>query len=119
VQIFGSLQHLSPYRGVYYTGGSLNPARSFGPAVVTGSFPTYHWIYFIGPILGALLASSFYKVIKVLDYETVNPGQDDDGLGETMTRYTDSPAGKGHGNNASGSQGAYGAGPSVEAGPSE
>jgi len=31
--------------GVYYTGGSLNPARSFGPAVVLRSFSNYHWIY--------------------------------------------------------------------------
>jgi aquaporin related protein len=31
--------------GVYYTGGSLNPARSFGPAVVAHSFEPYHWIY--------------------------------------------------------------------------
>jgi aquaporin rerated protein, other eukaryote len=30
---------------VYYTGGSLNPARSFGPNVVMRSFPSYHWIY--------------------------------------------------------------------------
>jgi Major intrinsic protein len=30
---------------VYYTGGSLNPARSFGPNVVMHSFPSYHWIY--------------------------------------------------------------------------
>ncbi|KAI0199328.1 aquaporin-like protein [Astrocystis sublimbata] len=65
--------------GVYYTGGSVNPARSFGPAVATKSFPTYHWIYFVGPILGALIASAFYKSIKILDYETVNPGQDDKG----------------------------------------
>jgi aquaporin rerated protein, other eukaryote len=37
--------------GVYYTGGSLNPARSFGPQVVMGSFPSYHWIYCISPPL--------------------------------------------------------------------
>ncbi|KAL8835053.1 MAG: hypothetical protein Q9170_003482 [Blastenia crenularia] len=64
--------------GVYYTGGSLNPARSFGPSVVLHSFYHYHWIYWIGPILGALLASGFYKFIKMLEYETANPGQDFD-----------------------------------------
>jgi aquaporin rerated protein, other eukaryote len=36
--------------GVYYTGGSLNPARSFGPDVVLGSFPSYHWIYCTVPL---------------------------------------------------------------------
>lgn len=62
--------------GVYYTGGSLNPARSLGPCVVAASFPTEHWIYWVGPIIGALVAVIFYKVIKALQYETVNPGQD-------------------------------------------
>ncbi|KAI1800916.1 aquaporin-like protein [Daldinia bambusicola] len=62
--------------GVYYTGGSVNPARSFGPAVVTASFDHYHWIYWVGPILGSLLASAFYIFIKSLEYETVNPQQD-------------------------------------------
>lgn len=62
--------------GVYYTGGSLNPARSFGPAVVVGKFNSYHWIYWVGPILGALLASGFYLFIKALEYETVNPDAD-------------------------------------------
>lgn len=31
--------------GVYYTGGSLNPARSLGPCVITGIFDQEHWIY--------------------------------------------------------------------------
>lgn len=64
---------------VYCTGGSLNPARSFGPCVVLGSFYSYHWIYWLGPILRALLASGFYMFIKALEYETVNPGQDSSG----------------------------------------
>ena len=64
--------------GVYYTGGSLNPARSFGPCVVVHTFEDYHWIYWIGPLLGSLLAASFYKFIKMLEYETANPGQDFD-----------------------------------------
>jgi aquaporin related protein len=58
--------------GVFYTGGSVNPARSFGPCVVTGSFNSYHWIYWVGPVLGAILASAFYLFVKALEYETVN-----------------------------------------------
>jgi aquaporin related protein len=64
--------------GLYFTGGSVNPARSFGPSVVARHFYGYHWIYWVGPFLGALLASGFYKFIKMLEYETVNPGQDAD-----------------------------------------
>jgi aquaporin related protein len=55
--------------GVFFTGGSLNPARSFGPAVVNHSFPSYHWLYWIGPAMGSILAAGFYKFIKVLEYE--------------------------------------------------
>lgn len=58
--------------------GSLNPARSFGPAVVLGSFPSHHWIYWLGPALGAVIAFGFYKLVKILEYETANPGQDFD-----------------------------------------
>lgn len=36
---------VSEMTGVYFTGGSLNPARSFGPAVVTHNFPGYHCKY--------------------------------------------------------------------------
>jgi aquaporin related protein len=65
---------------VYYTGGSLNPARSLGPATVNKSFPGYFWIYFVGPVLGSLLAVAFYKLLKYLNYETnLGPDCDDDG----------------------------------------
>lgn len=66
--------------GVYYTGGSLNPARSFGPCVAVASFPSDHWVYWVGPLLGALVASGFFWFIKSCEYETVNPGQDFDDL---------------------------------------
>jgi aquaporin related protein len=62
--------------GVFFTGGSLNPARSFGPAVVNSSFVHYHWIYWLGPTLGSIVAAGFYKFIKILEYETANPDQD-------------------------------------------
>ena len=63
---------------MYYTGGSVNPARSFGPCVAVHNFGSAHWIYWVGPILGSLVASGFYKFIKALEYETANPGQDFD-----------------------------------------
>jgi aquaporin related protein len=47
---------------VFFTGGSLNPARSFGPCVVVG-FPGYHWIYWLGPLLGSGVASGAYWLI--------------------------------------------------------
>ncbi|KAM0798390.1 aquaporin-like protein, partial [Usnea florida] len=62
--------------GVFYTGGSVNPARSFGPDVVLHTFHHYHWIYWLGPTLGSLLASAFYRFMKMLEYETANPGAD-------------------------------------------
>jgi aquaporin rerated protein, other eukaryote len=55
--------------GVEFTGGSLNPARSFGPCAVTGTFDPEHWIYWVGPLGGSLIAVAFYKFIKTLEYE--------------------------------------------------
>lgn len=69
---------VSELTGVYFTGGSLNPARSFGPCVVLRNFPGYHWIYWLGPLIGAVVAAIFYHLVKVLEYETANPGQDFD-----------------------------------------
>jgi len=44
------------------TGGSLNPARWFGPALVGNHF-TDAWAYILGPIVGPLLAALVYKFI--------------------------------------------------------
>jgi glycerol uptake facilitator-like aquaporin len=45
------------------TGGSLNPARTFGPALFTGDWknPMTYLIYFLGPLLGSLIAVAAYQ----------------------------------------------------------
>lgn len=65
--------------GTNFTGTGINPARSFGPAVIT-KFVGYHWIYWLGPLMGSLLAFVLYTFLKWLDYATANPGQDSDDL---------------------------------------
>lgn len=42
-----------------FSGGSMNPARSFGPAVVTGDF-SQNWIYWVGPLIGGGLGGLIY-----------------------------------------------------------
>ena len=76
--------HLS---GAYFTGASLNPTRSFGPQVVTRSFPGYHWIYWLGPVFGACIASGFYRFMKFLVYEEANPCQDSDHHGDCNEKH--------------------------------
>ena len=75
--------------GTNYTGTSINPARSFGPDVVT-SFPGYHWIYWLGPFLGTSLAFGAYSILKFLEYQTANPGQDEPDL-ELANRTVEAP----------------------------
>jgi hypothetical protein len=48
--------------GVPLTGASMNPARSFGPAVVNGCWDN-HWIYWIGPLVGSTAASLIAQAI--------------------------------------------------------
>jgi MIP family channel proteins len=54
------------------TGGSLNPARSFGPALIMGNF-NYNWIYWVAPIMGGLIAAGVYKA---LHKDTDLPGEE-------------------------------------------
>lgn len=88
--------------GVYYTGGPPNSARSFGHCIVTGYLtksigfivscppPVYSSVLAnchksgVGPIIGSLIAVVFYKFIKMLEYEKVDPCQDGDDKNDTM-----------------------------------
>jgi len=46
------------------TGAGFNPARSFGPALVSGEWENF-WVYVVGPLLGALLAAFSYHAIAI------------------------------------------------------
>ncbi|KAK9066238.1 hypothetical protein SSX86_013559 [Deinandra increscens subsp. villosa] len=47
-----------------FSGGSMNPARSFGPAVASFDF-SGHWIYWVGPLIGGGLAGVIYPNVFI------------------------------------------------------
>jgi len=50
--------------GGAFDGASMNPAVSFGPAVVSWTW-TSHWVYWLGPFAGAAIAAVVYDVIFI------------------------------------------------------
>ncbi|XP_059628188.1 aquaporin TIP1-2 [Cornus florida] len=52
--------------GGAFDGGSMNPAVSFGPAVVSWTW-THHWVYWAGPLIGAAIAAIVYDNIFIGD----------------------------------------------------
>ncbi|EST09849.1 Major intrinsic protein [Kalmanozyma brasiliensis GHG001] len=64
--------------GAVWTGCGMNPARSFGPAVVARQFNSDHWIYWIAPICGGILSVVYFSFLKLLKYNSVVLDQDSD-----------------------------------------
>ena len=50
--------------GVPLTGASMNPARTLGPALISG-FWEFHWIYWVGPIIGGIIAGLIMNYVFV------------------------------------------------------
>jgi aquaporin NIP len=45
------------------TGASMNPARSFGPALAAGAWDSF-WVYLVGPVAGAALGALAYQAVR-------------------------------------------------------
>ena len=55
------------------TGGSFNPARWFGPALISEEWGST-WPYLVGPLLGCVLAAGFYRFVIASGEDTGGPG---------------------------------------------
>ena len=75
----GGIVFLLHLVGVPLTGASMNPARTFGPAVVSG-FWELHWLYWVAPIIGGIIAG------VIMNYVFVNKAEPKT---KSVTRSTD------------------------------
>jgi len=80
----GGMVFLLHLVGVPLTGASMNPARTFGPAVVSG-FWELHWLYWLAPIIGGIIAG------VIMNYVFVNKAEP-----ETKSRTPSSSVSKSH-----------------------
>jgi MIP family channel proteins len=66
------------------SGGSLNPARTLGPDIVSAAFPSW-WIYIIGPLAGAAFGGWIWQYLK----RGRQPGDADQETGRTVKTDAD------------------------------
>ncbi|XP_008802606.2 aquaporin NIP2-1-like [Phoenix dactylifera] len=56
------------------SGGSMNPARTLGPAIASKNYNSL-WVYFLGPVLGTLSGGSAYTFIRLTDKQPLEGSQ--------------------------------------------
>ena len=61
--------------GGAFSGASMNPARSFGPALVSGNW-TDHWVYWVGPLIGGGLAGFIFENFFIVRSHVALPRDD-------------------------------------------
>jgi aquaporin NIP len=60
----GATVMIGAYLGGPFTGASMNPARTLGPAIMSNDY-TSIWIYLVGPLIGATLAALCYEWLRI------------------------------------------------------
>lgn len=78
--------HQTPPNFSIYHLRSQPAARSFGPAVVNGGFHSDHWVYWVGPLTGSLVATLFYRYLQWTEYWKLGNCDYDESLLPLFTR---------------------------------
>ena len=63
---------LDIYMGGLLTGAAMNPARAFGPMLVSDTWNNW-WVWYIGPLAGGVIAAALYELLYLRPGKLVEP----------------------------------------------
>jgi len=68
--------------GGVLTGAAMNPARAFGPQLLSDTW-SHFWVWYIGPFAGGVIAASLYELLYLRPARPVPVGPPETGVAET------------------------------------